>query len=325
MWGQDSNLTLADKVRVIHLRLEGESYSDVLTSYQISSHTFHRAVTDIQKQSYTSLYRILSRDVVQQVKSAVRDEQQCAELFNMGRDYLKEQLEALQNGDECKLPSGATLHKDNAFHLIDIVLHQIKGFAEADRGGKIKLIRDELIGYRGGAKEYFKDKKLGSLLNYGPFRKPNSPTAALELWDEYQSGPDNPSIFDLEQDIHIRFWDIKEMGMWTADNAYKAINYALHQIDGFAEADRKGKVELIDDHVVNYPRGTRHFFAFHDLDGMLKQAPLRRKNPVAAMEFWDAKYSKDNETLSLFSKTELPCLIIKGGAQRQYLKVQYAA
>ena len=307
-------LSLEQKMEAIYWRSQGDSFSDVLEGYEITANQFFGAVRYVERED-DGVLRSTGPEIVDDIKEVLDDEDKMAELFNMGRDFLKERYDAVQRGDEGKLPKGVYLHKENAYWLIDIVLSRIEGFKEADRAGKVDLIRKHVVNYGGGPQKYFHDNKLNGLLaTSGIFKKEGSPIAVLEFWDEeYCNRSDEVSIFDLEQDTCIRFWEIRERGLWNGsngkENAYTALNYTLNQIEGFKEADRAGKIKLIRGHVVNYNGGAQKYFKDNGLTGLLVEGQFRKSNsPIAALEFWNEEYGRREEEVSLFDLEQKECL-----------------
>ncbi len=306
-------LSLEQKMEAIYWRSQGDSFSDVLEGYEITAPQFFNAVKDVEREDDTVL-RSASPDIVDDVKEVLDDEEKRTELFNMGRDFLKERYGAVLCGDEGRLPSGVYLHAENAYWLVDIALCTIDGFEEADRKGKIDLIREHIIGCNGGSQRFFYNGKLTGLLGSGLFRKKSSPIAALELWDEeYCRREEEVSIFDLEQDTHIRFWDVRENGMWNGpkgeENAYTALNYTLNQIEGFKKADRAGKIKLIREHVIGYEDGSQKYFIDNGLAGLLDNGLFdKSSSPVAALKFWDKEYSRKNKEVSIFDLEQDTCI-----------------
>src|SRR3989338_6369122 len=204
-------------------------------------------------------------------------------LVQMEKLTLKEYYDDVQSGEREQFPHGTHLNRANVAILTELALETIEGFETANREGKIKLIRDKIIGKNEetGKRvlQFFLDCGLGGMLMHSRYLdKKNSPLAVLELYNRERK----LNLFDRSQGEYLGRWEIRKRGMWKGkagkDLAVEAIEDVLWKIPGYKTATREEKIRLIRTYVMGYrsPTGKEHgtlqFLKDSGLSGMLSKS-----------------------------------------------------
>ena len=232
-------------------------------------------------------------------------ESDIAELLEIEKRTLRQYHNEILRGQRKKFPEGTSFNRRNVATLIEITLEKIAGYSQASREKKIKLLRKKFIKYQSpsgkeGVYMFFRDHKIGSVLNYSPpFVKRGSPGEAIRLYDDVMK----LGLFDRSKKDYLGRWEIYERCRWENDIegilTVEAIEEVLWRIPGYRHASRKRKIDIIRQEVIR--TGAVHFFEKYSLAGMLQKSPCldKKDSPAAAFRFYDK-----GRGLGLFDRTE---------------------
>ena len=272
-----------DLERIIDFRFK-HTYAMTLDNFEFMPRSFMLKV-------YESLQKgIISEDNIEQ-------------LFTMEKDTLGDFYLDVHAGLSKRMPHGAFLSKINAAHIVEIMLETaIKGYEEANREGKIDLIRENVINYKiddegyNGPFRFFSDNCLRGFLQQCKFlRKKGSPLAAIELYDEVLK----LGLFDKSEEKYLGRWEISEIGMWQGDESTKLVSEAvedvLWKITGYRYSSRNKKIELIRKCVINYKTKTKfakkngilQFLSDYGLGGMIHSYFKHNIHPYSIFQIYD--------------------------------------
>jgi len=290
--------TLDDYIGAIICKDEGMPYLDVLRTFELTPNQFAYAIIR-NLDSHIRLIEGKPRQILEAIESSPTRK---AELFNMGKQCLKEQYDRIHGripGEtQDNFYQGLSYHTDNIKTIIHYALtSNYPKLGSSER----KVVIDELNNLPSDLTNTLQRIKIRRLKTLKAGKLTN--ISSLEIFDyfdkEYQRNTEDNSLFDLNKELHAHRWEIggkAPQSYWkNKSNVEEAVYHLLTENQPkLLSNDRDEVIKQIKD----WPNKLAEYFDKFKLTSIMHTA--LNGSPIRILEVFDRVYQRKTGNKSIF-------------------------